>query len=352
MHGRWRGSLALLSGVLGYPAWAAEPEPNSNADSAAAAAFPALPETANCCAPDAAEPEQSLPGAMLTLQVDASARDCPTARELADAIRVQLRVHRELNPTLRLAVRITHEYADYVGRVSVQGRQIGERVLNVPGADCTGLRDALVVTLALVLDEEAAPRASPSPEYARTVSNPSSSTRRVRDEPALAFGVRAGITQGLPLGISGVLGAELEFSRAAWSTALGAFWTPTRHVPFGPGTVDIQLLGGRARLCRFLGHDGTETLTTSLCAEGLLWQLQGRGRGYTAEQLQLRPWPALGASASMGSRGHSVVDWAVRALILFPLRRDGFGITGVPGTAYNVPGISLGIETVLSWRIL
>ena len=296
---------------------------------------------------------EGLPGATLRVQTDPSAVDCPPVRELANAVRAQLHVHAERNPKIRLTVSMARQDLDYLGHIEVEGPRTGERILRVSGTDCAGLKDALVVTLALILDEAAepttpqvptAPARLPPPLLSRAPATPSERS----------FGVALGsaLTVALPRDISAALRAELEFSSGAWGTALGAFWAPKKQIRFDPGTVDLHLWGAEGRLCRFFWHDGAETLVTGLCTEGIVAKLTGQGHGFNYDQPQARPWVALGFSASVSSRFELPVGWVLRAVATFPLERDAFGVDGIPGTAYRMPAVSFGLEALLRWRIL
>jgi hypothetical protein len=293
---------------------------------------------------------QELPGATLSVLLDASAAGCPDVHELADAIRSQLRVSTQRTAKAVVTVSLERQFGDYVARINVQGRKTGERVLRVPGADCSGLRDPLVVTLALIVDEEAAPQ--PPATAVQPPPVMPSSPPRAHERRALALDFGAALTRGLPYEISGMLRGDLELSSGPWGTALGALWTPKRHVPFAPGSVDVQLWGGQARACRFFGRDPAERLSAAFCAEGIVAKLTGQGHGYSSTQPQVRPWTALGASASVGSGYTLRIGWALRAVVIFPLRQDAFGVDGISGQAYRMPGVSLGLEALLRWRIL
>ena len=296
---------------------------------------------------DELEPAQTLPGGTLHLFRDSSAEDCLPAPALASAVRAQLRAPRKAAASVVVSVSVSRDADYYAGIIRVDGSTSGTRELRVPGPGCAALNEALVVTLALIFDEEANP---PLPVLAPPpLARP---TAPAKEPHTLALGVGASLVQGLPHALSGALNGELELSTAAFSTAVGAFWTPTRHLEFGPGFVDIQLIGGQARACRFLWHDGTESPRFAVCAEGLLGQLHGYGRNFTAGQAQYRPWWSLGPSVWLGSRLHAPLGWAVRGIVLFPLQRDGFGVDGINGEAYRVPALSVGLEGLLRWRIL
>jgi len=296
---------------------------------------------------------EDLPGATLRVQTDPSAADCPPVRELANAVRAQLHVHAERNPKIRLTVSMARQDLDYLGHIEVEGPRTGERVLRVSGTDCAGLKDALVVTLALILDEAAEPSTPLSPTGPARLPRPLPGSAPATPVDR-SFGVALGsaLTVAFPRDISAALRAELEFSSGAWGTALGAFWAPKKQIRFEPGTVDLQLWGGQARLCRFFWHDGAETLVTGLCTEGIVAKLTGQGHGFNYDQPQARPWVALGFSASVSSRFELPVGWVLRAVATFPLERDAFGVDGIPGTAYRMPAVSFGLEALLRWRIL
>jgi hypothetical protein len=322
--------------------------------SAANAATPAVPAQGAESPPESSapapsnesEPEQALPGGILRLFRDASAEDCPPAHSLASAVRAQLRAPRRAAANVVVSVNVSRDDGYYTGHIRVEGPTTGMRELRVPGPGCGALNEALVVTLALIFDEEANPPAAvpaPAPTTLPAI--------RASEPHTLALGIGASLVQGLPHALSGALSGELEFSSAAYSTAVGAFWTPTQHIEFEPGIVDIQLLGGQARACRFLWHDGTQSPRFAVCAEGLLGQLRGHGRNFETNYPKYRPWTALGPSAWLGSRLNAPLGWAVRGLVLFPLQRDAYTVAGI-GEAYRMPAVSLGLEVLLRWRIL
>jgi hypothetical protein len=296
---------------------------------------------------------QEVPGATLSVRTDASAAGCPDAHALAQAVRGQLRLSNERTSKAVVTVTVERQPSDFMARITVEGRKTGERVLRVPGADCSGLKDALVVTIALILDEEAKPQpvAPPPPEREPAPVAPPSPPGG-RKQRALALDLGAALTQGLPYQISGALRGDLEFSSGSWGTALGALWTPKQQVRFAPGSVDVQLWGGLARACRFFGRDPAERWFGAVCAEGLVAKLTGQGHGFSSSQPQVRPWTALGASASLGSGYVRTVGWAFRAVVTFPLRQDAFGINGIPGEAYHMPAMSFGLEAMARLRIL
>jgi len=308
--------------------------------------------------PGAAMPPQpfaeELPGVSLRVQTDPSATGCPGAHELAKAVRAQLRVHAERKTKITLTVNLARQGFEYLAHIEVEGSQRGERVLSAPGEDCSGLKDALVVTLALILDETAEPRVVSEPATAPPLPPqwpPATPAPHV--ERSLALGVGAAVTEALPRDLSTALRAEVEFSSGPWGTALGAFLAPKQRIRFEPGTADLRLWGGQARLCRFLWHDGTERPVTGLCTEGIVAKLTGQGHDFTSNQLQARPWVALGVSASVRSGLDVPVGWMIRAVATFPLQRDAFEVEGISGrTAYRMPIMSFGLEALLRLRIL
>jgi len=268
-------------------------------------------------------------------------------------VRLQLHAQAERNPKTVVTVGFERQTPAYVSRVNVQGRDTGERVLRVPGTDCTGLKDALVVTLGLILDEETEPEAAPEPVIPRQPQIPAThALPQVPEQRALTLGFGAALTHGLPQDISAALRGNLELSTGNWSTAIGALWAPKKQVRFEPGAVDLQLWAGQAHFCHFFGRGGTKTPAKALCAEGIVGKLKGQGHGYSSSLPQERPWVALGASASLGSRYDLRLGWAIRAVVTFPLQRDAFGVEGIAGEAYRMPGVSLGLEALLRWRIL
>ena len=145
----------------------------------------------------------------------------------------------------------------YVAEIRVSGRKQGERTLRTEGPSCQGLRDALIVSLLLLLDDDpdapeaaAPPRAPPpAPPLAPTELRPP--LARPRDPRAASLWLELGAagTHGLPDELSAAFEAGVSFRARRWEVGALGFWALPRQVTFEPGMLGLGLFGASVSGC-------------------------------------------------------------------------------------------------------
>jgi hypothetical protein len=303
------------------------------------------------------------------------AQDCPTEEGLWRAIELVGSAPSVERPdgVLRIHVRIDRADGVYRAEIRASGRKTGIRTLKVPGGTCEALTDAVAVTLALLMDREIRepePQPDPEPEEPSKPEPPAEPTVPAQEpppepspppppelsskvpSPPVHYGIAVGgaLTHGLPETLSGLADAEL-WGRKDWLlVGVGGFWGPTREVKLDPGAVDVRLVGARLRGCgRIWGeYDGWHG---AVCAEGVVGQLRGEGKGFAEDRAQRRPWYGLGASARVGGGIHGPLGWAVTGGVLAPLQRESFSVDNV-GEAYETDRVTFFFGPQLSLLIL
>jgi hypothetical protein len=184
---------------------------------------------------------------------------------------------------LTFEVNIHQTRTQIVAELHLTGKSIGKRTFEA--ARCEGLLDALAVTIAMILDEdarenhvdskEAVPRESSdsagkaleeAPQEITGVPHPK--TKELAPIAAVSPTDRS--TQGFHLGadrklrafVAGGYGTQssylfdvgAEFSYRNWAARVGASYEPTRRLTLGDGTVDLMRMSGLFAACyRFKG---------------------------------------------------------------------------------------------------
>jgi len=213
------------------------------------------------------------------------------------------------------------------------------RRLEVPGATCAALARATAVTLALLLDSDAAseetphpaePSPAPPPAPAAPEAPPPAPTRAT-NRLTIAAGASALVVTLRPVApaFTGELGLEV----GPWRTGLGVLWAPAQSLSLGPGTVSESLASSSLRVCYSPWR--SDVLRTDLCAGAYVGLEAASGQGYTRNDDRTRPWLAIPFELTLaGRREH--VGWELGAGALVSVLRQDFSIDGL-GDAYRPP---------------
>ena len=185
-----------------------------------------------------------LPGARLEVSRSEGAGACPDAEQLATELSRRMGPRNSPDSELLLlSVELGGDTEAYVAKVRVDGRKHGERTLRAAGPTCDSLRDALLVTLLVLLDEEraaapgdapttapaeaasaadAAPAGTPESTLTTAPAAPATEPRATVPEARSAQGERqpqpatlwlalgGGVTHGIPQDWSGALLLDLS----------------------------------------------------------------------------------------------------------------------------------------------
>jgi hypothetical protein len=242
----------------------------------------------------------------------------------------------------RWLVTVRREASGYGAVVRAEGARSGERQLFAPGAACGELREAIAVTIALVLD------------HALALDSPRAAAPQHADAPGPQWLLegRLGAGAGLLPGVVtlGALGLEAGPSAGQWAFGGGVFGVAPVTVEHDPGTVDLSLWGAYARVCGLVAGS-PRALRGSVCVLGAFGALGGRGRGYpSGNQQGYSPWVAPGVAASLRGPLGGALGWSLTATGYAPLVRGGFSV-GNRGLAYDPAPAGASLEAGVSWTI-
>lgn len=309
-----------------------------------------------CIMPAPARAENQELVAWLHVERTDSALDCPDARGMAarvneiagrDAI-----AERDV-AGLGVAVRIDRTEEGYAAFIHIYGGRAGERSLSDPGPTCEGLADAVAVTLALLLDEGAAPVDSPQPDAQAPLPPASEPTpapigqpefRRAPgpQEPSPIWTVDAGAMQTAGVLDGAVptvhLGTDYVVAEP-FSVGAGMLWLPSDTVTFGGGEVDLSLVAWFVQGCvGFLR--GRTPIGLSACIFPAAGVLTGEGTGYVVDRRATQSWVAGGASLVADGRIVGPVGFSARLAGVAPLSRDFIVETEGGGEAAEGAGVA------------
>jgi len=213
------------------------------------------------------------------------------------------------------------------------------RQLSDPGPTCGELAEALALTLAILLDSEAPPRAAPTPPP--VVTQPQPPPPPVRPPPPPPLPPRKRWDASLELGAAQSFGVltplswaftgEVSLRFRAFSIGAGAIWLPTRTVEAAPGTVDLGLVAGTARACATVAGE-LDAPRFSLCGQPMLGVIRGEGNGYTPDRAGIAPWFALGIGALAEGPILGPIGWSARATLTVPVVTQKFTVDRREGT--------------------
>jgi hypothetical protein len=327
-----RGQVAWISSLVGLVAglgWAA-------CERKAAAGTPPAPDPA-----------------YLSVTRGSDAQDCPDTVSLVErvsSIRGASVPPRPVPSSVTLTVTFARTGDTFSAAIRSSARPSSVRRLEVPGKTCAALARATAVTLALLLDPDAAPDDAPDTPAERTVPTlptpapppapEAPATKRESRELTLAVGASALLVTLRPVApaFTGELGLEV----GRWRTGLGVLWAPPQALALGPGVVRESIRSGSLRLCYSPWRRGA--LRSDLCTGAYMGLEEADGERYTRGDDRTRPWLGVPIELTLaGRRDH--VGWEVGAGALIGVVRQDFSIENL-GDAYRPPPVG----AVLSLR--
>ncbi|HEY1534275.1 MAG TPA: hypothetical protein VGF76_09655 [Polyangiaceae bacterium] len=264
----------------------------------------------------------ALPGAELTLSRSAAAASCPSEDVIAKELARRLAPRAQARQPLLLHVDLDVQGTAFTAKILVLGRRQGERNLSAEGPGCEPLRDVLVVSLLLLLDDDAE---SDAPE-----DMPLAPIRAPVPTVWLTAGGAA--THGLPRDWSSAWYVELALRLPSWDFALGGFWAPDRRVDFAPGSVTLQTLAARAHSCYVIG---LQELRLGGCVFGALATLRGRAQEFSSNSSARRSWLLFGAGPELRWAVLSRLSLGLSGQVLAAPFQESFSIQNLPGSAYR-----------------
>lgn len=295
----------------------------------------------------------------LSVTRSADAVGCPDARELKLATEALLEAPISSERPL-IHVAFERHGPGFVATLRRADSDHAGRKLRDRHGECAPLAQAVVTTLALMLETRADEPALPTPEPEPVPPAPEPVPPPPRPTPAsapspyeFALGLEGGAGYGVLGGWSPLLGGQLAFGGGALRVRLGALYLPPQRTELGPGSVEVGLIAISTRAClRWLD---LSTLDLYGCSGVFGGVLRGRARGYTRDFERSRPWLALPlevfAAAPLGSE-RSALSARLGATALVPARRETFSVEGL-GPAVEPERVAvllwLGLDGSLFW---
>lgn len=306
--------------------------------------------------PAAAEP---LPRLVVVRASDAS--DCPDATELALAVERQMQ-RPALDPTNdeRAAavyeVRIEHSADGYAATIQAGNLT---RNLSDPGLTCTGLSEALALTLTILLDNEPLKPSLP----ATTLLSAPSRLSRPTPVPMVIFVIKP--VKRWSMGIDGGIAETLGFLSPLSFAVMGDVWLRYRALSFGAGVftiplakengkqstaVAMQLITGTFYACgRIAGKPSG--VHFSFCGQTFVGAVHGEGQGYSINREGTRPWFALGAMGALQGSVVGSLGWFIRLGLAVPVVSQRFTAQDNIVTLFEPAPVAPFLGAGLRWTI-
>ena len=295
--------------------------------------------------------------AEIRLDRSSAARDCPDARTLGRSVNAL--AHRiaivEKGASVLLRVGIDRSDAGYTASLTATGARSGERDLDDAGATCEGLSEALAVSIALLLDEDA-----PEPEPARPADPPAwPSMPRPSPGPGHGPPLPSSILDVLAVESVGLVGpstfglqANADFRITRFFTVGGGFLAMIDDAErFGAGTLHLNLVAIRSNAC-FSFRVAHQSIGGALCGFPALGAMVATARGFDENHTASQPWFALGTGAVADGPIVGPLGFAARLDVFVPLVKPSFVVedlgsapAALTGKAYEASpvGIAVGI---------
>ncbi|MEO8900850.1 MAG: hypothetical protein ABI488_04320 [Polyangiaceae bacterium] len=246
--------------------------------------------------------------------------------------------------------------------------RVGEgsvRALNTNTASCHVLAKGVAVTLAMLIDSDAAAQPSHPPEAANAPAAPEPAETTVPPPSKAAPPLPSKTDPPLPSGAGRPLPSEASPSRAVrglvafggaglvgvlgpidpaftlegglrsgiFRVNLGVMWGFPRQLEVAAGSVTESLLAATLRVCSVVA--GGERLSLAVCAGAFAGELGGDARGFADVERHHRPWLVLPVELSLARLG-GPLGWELSAAALVPVVQRDFGVTDA-GVAYRTP---------------
>lgn len=312
-----------------------------------------------------ANAELQLPGAILSVRNPPSRIDCVDEGKLTDRVKAQLTsaASAEANPEpSRFEIVVERDQSGVVAHLRVSGRIGGTR--RIEAERCDGLTDALAVTLAMILDQDAQelrfngaaainsgtaangattasgiqPQAEPSAAESTEESqepegiapsdafasptvqviSPAEGHSRSRVE------LRAWLGGGYGSPGSGLLETGMEFNLQDWALQLSGYWQPKYSVAMNPGTLELTAMGGGLASCRRFG----DNWRVSLCLRGDIGAERARVKHSDFKDAAPDPQLAAHVGPSLGLETGKRWVAGLELLERTAFYRDRFEVTG------------------------
>lgn len=310
--------------------------------------------------------EIQLPGASLTVKNPPSMAGCVEEGTLGAKIESQISRRSAAASTsseLRLDVEIHRTLTTLEAHLKTSGKTSGTR--RIEAARCEGLTDALAVTIAMILDQdaranhtaaatsavpvaasqaeapvvtrEAAPvlaETQSTPPATSTVAEPASSSPQAKNN-AGAQGFRLGADHELRAWLGGGYGSSPSFLVEAgggyayrrWALTVGGFYQPKHDVTLGPGTLELTSMGGSVAGCRRFGDQWRFVPCGRLALGAQSIQPMGYDRASSQRLLVGSVGPAFGIET-----GHRWV-FGLELIAQLSLWRDEYLVDNAPESA-------------------
>jgi hypothetical protein len=259
---------------------------------------------------------------------------------------------------------MTRQTQGYLALVRTFGRTVGKRELVESGTDCSGLGEAVAVSLALLwssqegaldaplpsedeeptterIEAKTEPTETGEPEVSavgapkkrvarrkpKIPTKPEAASTPLRAEllggvavsvldgptPALEIGFAMGVAERVSLGISGDLLAPDRLALAG-------------------GTVRLELFYGSLKACVEMSASGP---SIELCARPMLGALRGSGEGFQRSRSQTLLYAAMALGLEARGLVTESLGWVAHLTALTPLQRHQFSVLDV-GTSESV----------------
>lgn len=286
-------------------------------------------------------------------RAEPQAKDCPDATALSARVNeiTGWNAMATQSPTARLTidVSITKDESGFAATLRASGSRTGTRHIADIGNDCSGLAEALAVTLAIILDDErSAPSDGvppPSEQPPRPLPTPRTETpTRPKWRPYLTGVGTLGVLESPAFGVSG--GVSLALSRMIFGAELA--WLPARSFDTAPGSADVSLLFGSAYGC--WQPVVLDPAYVGVCAHVSIGRLHGEATGYDENLERSRPWIAPGIGALGGGPITGPLEWFAQAKIFLPVHRERFVIDNL-GALHETPPLGGSIALGLAFLI-
>ena len=268
---------------------------------------------------------------------DSSAQDCPDTGGMVSRVndvtgQASVRAPGGAPAKLTLRVALSASGAGYAAEIVAEGSRSGRRRIADIGADCSGLAEALAVTLAIIVDDEKARPADGPPEAVPPLK-PSVPAAPVERRPFAHLHLDLAGSVGLLEPTSAGLAAGGMFEFGQLVVGVDGFYVPPRANDLAGGRVDVSLLAGGVSGC---WRAATDPALVALCGHVHVGRLTGEGFGFSRNEKESRPWIAPGLGAAGFLPLGEFIELHAALQLFVPVRQESFSIDHI-GVAHTTP---------------